>query len=104
MHDFFQIILGIIFLAAIFILTRIGVVRQMKRAATLIIQDLERLGAFDSYSAAELPYGRPNYFRIGLRDYRPKALDSLIQAGVVVRTESGRYYLIRRVNVRDDIY
>jgi len=103
-YEFLQIILGIIFLAVIFILTRIGVARQMRRAATLVIQDLERLGAFDSFSAAELPYARPHYFRIGLRDYRPKALVSLIQGGVVAKTESERYYLIRRVNVRDDIY
>jgi hypothetical protein len=97
-HEFAQIILGIIFLVVIFILTRIGIVRQMRRAATLVIQDLERLGAFDSHSATELPYARSHYFRIGLRDYRPKALESLIQGGAIAKTESGKYYLIRRVN------
>jgi hypothetical protein len=98
-HEFVQIIFGIGFMVVAFILTRIWIARKIRHAATLIIQDLEKLEAFDSSSAAELPYASPHYIRIGLRDYRPKALVSLIQAGVVNTTESGRYYLMRRINV-----
>jgi hypothetical protein len=99
MPEFVQIILGIIFLIVVFVLTRIGIARKIRRTATLIIKDLERREAFDPGSAAELPYARSQYFRIGVRDYRPKALESLIQGGVVGRTENGKYYLKERFNL-----
>jgi hypothetical protein len=60
------------------------------------VQNLERQEAFDPGSAVELPYAKANYFRIGLRDYRPKALESLIRGAIVGRTEDGKYYLIER--------
>jgi hypothetical protein len=99
MPEFVQIILGIIFLIVVFVLTRIGIARKIRRTATLIIKDLERREAFDPGSAAELPYAKPQYFRIGMRDYRPKALESLIQAGIAGRTENGKYYLKERFNL-----
>jgi hypothetical protein len=93
MSEAIQIMVGILFLIAVYILTRFGVIWRIKRASFYIIQDLERQGAFDVASAAELPYDKPNYFRIGMRDYRPKALQSLLQSGIVLRTEGGKYYL-----------
>jgi hypothetical protein len=94
MTEFAQIITGIIFLILVFMLTRIGIAYRIRRTATLIIKDLERRGAFDPASAAELPYDRPQYLRIGMRDYKPKALESLVQGGIVGRTENGKYYLL----------
>jgi hypothetical protein len=91
-----QIIIGIIVLIIVFLLTRIGVVHRIRHTASLIIKDLEMREAFDPGSAVDLPYAAPHYFRIGLRDYRPKALESLIQGGIVGRTETGRYYLKER--------
>jgi len=96
MSEFVQILIGMIVLIIIFFLTRIGIVHRIRRTAALIIKDLEMQGAFDPGSAADLPYAAPHYFRIGLRDYRPKALESLVQGGIVGRTENGRYYLIER--------
>ena len=96
MAEFLQIVVGIIFLAVVFILTRYGIANRIRRTATLIMRDLERQEAFDPGSAVELPYAKPQYFRFGLRDYRPKALDSLIQAGVIGKTETDKYYLIQR--------
>ena len=96
MSEFIQIILGIIFLAIVYILTRYGIAHRIRHTAALVMQDLERQEAFDPGSAVDLPYAKPQYFRFGLRDYRPKALDSLIQAGIIEKTETDKYYLIRR--------
>jgi len=89
-----QIVIGIIFLIMVFLITRIGIAHRIRSSARLIIQDLERKEAFDPGSAAELSYAKTHYFRIGLRDYRPKALESLVQGGMVGKTENGKYYLI----------
>ncbi len=104
MPEFVQIIIGMFFLVMVFILTRIGIAHHIRRAATLIIQDLERREAFDPGSAAELPYARPQYFRIGMRDYRPKALESLVQGGIVGRTENEKYYLIERPGFQNNAF
>ena len=96
MPEFLQIIFGVIFLAGVYILTRYGIANRIRRAATLIMQDLERREAVDPGSAADLPYAKSQYFRFGLRDYRPKALESLLQAGIIGRTETDKYYLIQR--------
>jgi len=93
MPEYAQIIVGLILLLAVFAITRIVIANRIRHAATLIMQDLKSREAFDPSSAAELLYARPQYFRIGLRDYRPKALESLIQGGIVEKTENGKYYL-----------
>ena len=100
MPEFVQIILGIIFLAVVYILTRYGIANMIRRTATLIMQDLERREAFDPGSAVDLPYAKPQYFRFGLRDYRPKALQSLVQGGIIGKTETNKYYLKERVDIR----
>ena len=96
MPEFVQIILGIIFLAIVYILTRYGIANRIRRTATLIMQDLERREAFDPRSAVDLPYAKPQHFRFGLRDYRPKALESLLQGGIIGKTETDKYYLKER--------
>jgi len=96
MTEFVQIILVIIFLAVVFILTRYGIANRIRSTATLIMRDLERQEAFDPSSAVELPYAKTQYFRFGLRDYRPKALESLMQSGIIGKTETDKYYLIQR--------
>ena len=98
MPEFVQIILGIIFLAVVYILTRYGIANRIRRTATLIIQYLERREAFGPGSAVDLPYAKRQYFRFGLRDYRPKALESLVQGGIIAKTETGKYYLKEHVD------
>jgi hypothetical protein len=41
----------------------------------------------------ELPYMKQQLFRIGMRDFRPTAMQSLVEAGIVGMTGSGKYYL-----------
>jgi hypothetical protein len=99
MPEFVQIISGLLFLMVVYILTRIGVARRIRHTAIRIIQDLERREAFDPNSAVELPFAKANRLRIGLRDYRPKALESLVQGHIVGRTQDGKCYLVERQNL-----
>jgi len=93
MPEGFQITIGIIFLILVYILTRYGIAWKMQRVARQIIEDLKRKGAVDVNSAVSLPYEKVHYLHIGMRDYRPKVLASLIQEGYVGRTAEGKYYL-----------
>jgi hypothetical protein len=93
MSETVQIIIGFILLAAVFILTRYGMAWRIKQASISIIRDLEKKGATDAASAVELPYAKSSLFRLGLRDYRPKAVESLIHGDIVGITPDGKYYL-----------
>jgi hypothetical protein len=93
MSDVMQITLGMLFLILVFILTRYGITWRIKRAGRRIINDLERLGAQSSDSAVELPYMKKQLLRIGMRDFRPSAMQSLIEGGVVGVTANGKFYL-----------
>jgi len=96
MSESVQIILGIIFLVGVYALTRYGFVWRMKRAGAFLLKDLERRGAVDPESAVQLPYAKKSFLRIGMRDFRPKALESLVQSGIVGKTEGGEYFLKKR--------
>jgi hypothetical protein len=96
MSETAQILLGLIFLIGVYILTRYGVVWRMKRAVVFVIKDLERHGARDPSTGVELPYAKTHFFNIGMRDFKPKALQSLIQDGIVGKTDTGKYYLKKR--------
>jgi hypothetical protein len=96
MSETIQIIIGIILLIGVYILTQMVVGYRIKRAARGIVRDLDFKKAFNSDSAIELPYAKSNLFRIGLRDFRPKAVDALIQGEILGRTAEGKYYLKKR--------
>ena len=66
---------------------------KMKKAGDFILRDLKEKKAFDPASAVELPYCKHSLFHVGLRDYRPKALNALLENGDVRVLEGGRYYL-----------
>ncbi len=93
MSESLQIVIGICFLILVYILTRYGIAWKMRRVAKQIIDDLRRRGAVDVDTAVPLPYEKKNYLHIGMRDYRPKVLASLVQEGYVGRTEEGKYFL-----------
>jgi hypothetical protein len=93
MADAMQITVGILFLILVFILTRYGITWRIKRAGRRIINDLERVGALSPESAVELPYMKQHLIKIGMRDFRPTAMQSLVEGGIVGMTGSGKYYL-----------
>jgi hypothetical protein len=96
MSDTVQIIIGIILLVGVYILTQMVVGLRIKRAARGIVRDLDYRKAYDAASAIELPYAKPNLLRIGLRDFRPKALNALVQGQIVTQTPAGTYFLLKR--------
>ena len=93
MSEGFQIFLGIIFLIIVYILTRYGIAWKMQRVAGQIIEDLKRQGAHDAETAVSLPYEKRSFLHVGMRDYRPKVLASLVQEGYVRKTEEGKFFL-----------
>lgn len=96
MSESTQIIVGVIVLIGVYLLTRKVHGWQMRRAYTNVLKDLEQREAFDPSSAVELPYAKVGIFRMGTRDYRPKAVQHMTQTGVAVMTADGKYYLIER--------
>lgn len=66
---------------------------KMKKACDFIVWDLKQKKALDPASAVALPYAKSPLINIGLRDYRPRALDELVKSDVVRMLEGGRYYL-----------
>jgi hypothetical protein len=44
----------------------------------------------------KLPYERPSTLRMGIRDFRPKALESLVAGNIVGKTDDSRFYLKQR--------
>jgi hypothetical protein len=66
---------------------------KMKKASDFILRDLKEKKAFDPASAVELPYCKTSMFHIGMRDYRPKALNALVKYDCIRVLEGGRYYL-----------
>jgi len=88
-----QLIIGLLSLAIVFILAMLGTGWWTKKMSLAIMRELKVKGALNEASAVELPYDQVNYFKIGYRDYRPKALEMLVLSEVVCRTEDGRYYL-----------
>jgi len=93
MSDTVKIILMILIMIGVLIVTLHIAAWKMKSAGDFILRDLRNKKAFDPFSAIELPYCKSSMFRIGLRDYRPKALSALLQSGKVLGLEGGRYYL-----------
>ena len=96
MPESLQIVLGILFLVVVYILTRWGAVVRMRRAALATVKDLEASRAFDPATAVKLPYERPSTLRMGIRDFRPKALESLVAGNIVGKTDDSRFYLKQR--------
>jgi hypothetical protein len=93
MSETFKIFLMICCVIGTFILTLFIAGWKMKRAGDFIIRDLKEKKAFDPASSAELPYSKSSMFHLGLRDYRPKALEQLVKQDVIRWQEGNRYYL-----------
>ena len=96
MSETVQIIIGILLLVGVYIFTQMVVGYRIKRAARGIVRDLDFKKAHTPESAIELPYAKSNLFRIGLRDFRPKAVAALVQGGIIAQTATSKYFLAKR--------
>ena len=98
MTETLQVILALIILVMVFLLAKWFQGMKINRAFRVIINDLKQQKALDPSSAVPLPYATRPFLRIGLRDYRPRAVSYLIQAGIVGMTENKQFYLIKDVS------
>jgi hypothetical protein len=79
----------IIFVILIIYLGGLGV----RRMCFKIIAEMEEARAFKESRAVKLQDERKNFFRVGMGNIRPKALNLLIADGLVIKTNNGKYYL-----------
>jgi hypothetical protein len=86
-------IFAICILIVVYILTRKFHAWRMRQTYLSIVKDLEKNEALDISSAIEVPYAKKGMFRIGMRDYRPKAIEHMIANNIIGKTDSGKYYL-----------
>ena len=93
MPETLKVILMVLLVVGAFLASLFIAGWKMKRACDFILRDLRQRQAFDPASAVELPYCRVSYLRVGVRDYRPKALEQLVKQGAVQPTEAGQYFL-----------
>ena len=96
MSEFNQIITAICVLIVVYMLTRKVNTWRIKRAYMSIVKDLQKREAFEESSAIALPYASQSIFRVGVRDFRPKALQFLIASDIVGVTQAGKYYLKKK--------
>ena len=65
----------------------------IQKTCLKIIAEMEEARAFKEGRAVEIQDERKNFFRVGTKNIRPKALNLLISDGLVIKTNNGKYYL-----------
>jgi len=93
MPESMQIIIGIFAVLVVYLLAMLGTGWWTKQVSLAIMKELEDRGAINAATAVDLPYDKISYFKVGYRDYRPKALEMLVLSEIVCKTFQGRYYL-----------
>ncbi|MRR15491.1 MAG: hypothetical protein EG826_03420 [Deltaproteobacteria bacterium] len=86
---FLLILAFIVFVFGAMYVTGLG----LRRVCFKIIAELEAAGAVKASKAVKLQDERKNFFRVGTRNLRPKALGVLLADGLVIKAGDGRYYL-----------
>lgn len=66
---------------------------SVRSACLKIIAELEAAGAFSAKRAISIQDERKNIFRAGTKNIRPRALAVLIADKIVIKADSGKYYL-----------
>ncbi len=88
-----RIVLAIALLVLVYLFTRKVNLWRSKRALAKILKDLRKEHAFEPSSAIPLSYARVKWYGMGVKDFRPKAVQFLVESGIVEMTPDGRYYL-----------
>jgi len=96
MPESMQIIIGIFAVLVVYLLAMLGTGWWTKQVSLAIMKELEDRGAINAATAVDLPYDKISYFKVGYRDYRPKALEMLVLSEIVCKTFQGRYYLDKK--------
>lgn len=86
------IILVVVFIAIVVFFLYMGGL-AIQKTCLKIIAEMEEARAFKEARAVEIQDERKNFFRVGTKNIRPKALNLLIADGLVIKTNNGKYYL-----------
>jgi hypothetical protein len=86
------IILLVVFIAIVVFFLYMGGL-AVQKTCLKIIAEMEEARAFKEARAVEIQDERKNFFRVGTKNIRPKALNLLIADGLVIKTNNGKYYL-----------
>jgi hypothetical protein len=90
---YLQIILIVfVFLAFVVIILYMGGL-AVRKTCFKIIAEMEEARADKEGRAIKIQDERKNFFRVGTKNIRPKALKLLIDDGLVIKTNNGKYYL-----------
>ncbi|MBN2125450.1 MAG: hypothetical protein JW821_14215 [Deltaproteobacteria bacterium] len=96
MIDEAKFVLALAVLIGVYLLTRRVNGWRAAKALNGVIRDLRREEAFAPSSAIALPYAKVGLFSLGMRDFRPRAVQTLLASGIVGMTQEGKYYLKER--------
>jgi len=93
MPVYLQILLLVAALIAIVVLFLYMGGLAVRKTCFKIIAEMEEARAFKEGRAMEIQDERKNFFRVGTKNIRPRALNLLIADGIVIKTNKGKYYL-----------
>jgi hypothetical protein len=93
MPVYLQILLLVIAFIAFVVLSMLAAGWGIRRVCFKIIAELEAAGAFSASTAEALQDERKNIFRVGTGNLRPKAINLLMQDGILLKNSKGRYFL-----------
>ena len=98
MKESTQIFIAVVIIAVGWILTTLAKGWWTRQICKRIIKELKEQGAVNVATAVSLPYApdavvKNTIINFGYRDYRPHALEVLIQGEVVTKTANDQYYL-----------
>lgn len=86
----FMFIIGfVLFVFLVLYLGGLGI----RRLCFKIIAEMEEARAFSETRAVPIQEDRRNFFRVGTKNLRPRALNVLMSEGLVMKATNGRYYL-----------
>jgi hypothetical protein len=86
------LLLAAVFIAIVVLFLYMGGL-AVRKTCLKIIAEMEEARAYKEARAVEIQDERKNFFRVGTKNIRPKALNLLIADGLVIKTNNGKYYL-----------
>jgi len=93
MPVYIQILLFVVgFVLFVFLALYLGGL-GIRRLCFKIIAEMEESRAFSEARSVPMQEDRQNFFRVGTKNMRPRALNVLISEGIVIKATNGRYYL-----------
>ena len=93
MPIYLQIILLVVAFVVFVVLIMYAGGLGVRRMCFKIIAEMEEARAFKEAKAIKLQDERKNFFRVGVGNIRPKALNLLIADCLVIKTNNGKYCL-----------